>query len=285
MGKQPAIVIIARHGARIDQANKQWHFTSPAPYDPPLTYAGWTQARNLGTRIAGILKDREREQDNPRKRKREHRMIIHSSPFLRCIQTSIGIGAGMGQAQTKEQSLRTSLPEQSEQPESEQTRRKSSGLIPAKLRVDAYLGEWLSPGYFDSITPPPDSILMVAGAKSDLLRAGDEIRGADLSGTSNVQWATTWSAVDETGRASQSRFFDLASATVQQGQPAYIPPSPMYAISSFDSIPPGYVAHARDACVEVDYQWDSMRSPMNWGDGGEYGEEWSSMRERKSQVH
>ena len=297
MGKQPAVVIIARHGARLDQANKQWHFASPTPYDPPLTYAGWTQARNLGTRIAGIIKDREKEtgeeeqNGNPRKRKRQHRVIIHSSPFLRCIQTSIGISAGIGQSQTKttERSLRTSLPVHPEQPESYQPAeelpdkaKRRFGSVPAKLRVDAYLGEWLSPGYFDGITPPPDSVLMVAGAKSDLIRAGDEIRGSDLSGTSNGQWANSWSAVDETGRgASRSRFFDLASqgmATVREDQPAYVPPSPMYAISSSDPIPGGYVAHARDACVEVDYQWDSMRSPQNWGDGGEYGEEWSSMR-------
>jgi hypothetical protein len=45
-------------------------------------------------------------------------------------------------------------------------------------------------------------------------------------------------------------------------------------------IPAGYVAHARDACVDVDYQWDSMREPQNWGHGGEYGEEWSSMHKR-----
>lgn len=60
----------------------------------------------------------------------------------------------------------------------------------------------------------------------------------------------------------------------------YKPPVPHYAISSSDPIPPGYVAHARDACVDVDYQWDSMREPQSWGNGGEYGEEWSSMHKR-----
>lgn len=60
----------------------------------------------------------------------------------------------------------------------------------------------------------------------------------------------------------------------------YEPPVPNYAISSSSHIPAGYVAHARDACVSVDYQWDSMRGTPNCGDGGEYGEEWSSMHKR-----
>lgn len=60
----------------------------------------------------------------------------------------------------------------------------------------------------------------------------------------------------------------------------YQPPVPAYALSSSNPIPPGYVAHARDSCVEVDYQWDSMRDPPDCGNGGEYGEEWSSMHKR-----
>jgi hypothetical protein len=47
------------HGARLDQANKDWHLTSPTPYDPPLTYGGWTQSRALGARIATLLQTRE----------------------------------------------------------------------------------------------------------------------------------------------------------------------------------------------------------------------------------
>lgn len=62
--------------------------------------------------------------------------------------------------------------------------------------------------------------------------------------------------------------------------PFYAPPTPTYAISYSASIPPGYVAHARDACAHVDYAWDSMRAPLHWGSGGQYGEEWSSMHDR-----
>ena len=59
----------------------------------------------------------------------------------------------------------------------------------------------------------------------------------------------------------------------------YVPPTPSYAISASDPIPTGYVAHARNACTRIDYQWDSMRTPY-WGTGGEFGEEWSTMHER-----
>jgi hypothetical protein len=30
----------------------------------------------------------------------------------------------------------------------------------------------------------------------------------------------------------------------------------------------------------VDYQWDSMRGPLEWGDGGKFGEEWTEMHRR-----
>lgn len=64
----------------------------------------------------------------------------------------------------------------------------------------------------------------------------------------------------------------------------YVPPTPSYAISSSDPIPSGYVTHARDACTQIDYRWDSMRHPQNWGNGGEYGEEWSAMHTRFRQF-
>ncbi|KAK3062277.1 hypothetical protein LTR53_019447, partial [Teratosphaeriaceae sp. CCFEE 6253] len=38
-----------------------------------------------------------------------------------------------------------------------------------KVRVDAFLGEWLNPEYFDQITPPPPSPMMVATAKAELM--------------------------------------------------------------------------------------------------------------------
>lgn len=60
----------------------------------------------------------------------------------------------------------------------------------------------------------------------------------------------------------------------------YSPPTPAYAISNGSQIPLGYVAHARDACVGMDIVWDSMREPLEWGDGGELGEQWGAMHNR-----
>lgn len=61
---------------------------------------------------------------------------------------------------------------------------------------------------------------------------------------------------------------------------AYVAPVPTYAISHNAEIPNGYVPHARDNCCNVDYQWDSMRGTLDWGDGGSFGEEWTSMHQR-----
>ncbi|KAK7956500.1 uncharacterized protein PG986_005722 [Apiospora aurea] len=101
MGRPPAYVFIVRHGNRLDAADKQWHLSSPAPYDPPLTYGGWLQSRMVGARIASIIQDREAEEEaaaavnqTPRKRRR-YNVILHSSPFLRCVQTSIAISSGL----------------------------------------------------------------------------------------------------------------------------------------------------------------------------------------------
>ena len=40
----------------------------------------------------------------------------------------------------------------------------------SKLRVDAFLGEWMNPQYYEHITPPPPSALMVATAKGELMQ-------------------------------------------------------------------------------------------------------------------
>ena len=187
------------------------------------------------------------------------------------------------------------------------------------LRLDAFLGEWLSPDYFDNITPPPGSKMMVAAAKADLLRRGDPIETLHQANgdtfnqghfpggwkSSNVppddphKSANTvlgtmpeiGQALPKLGRASShsvltsgkrgtwqlSSRFDGGKQAEKTG---YVPPTPSYAVSPAQPIPQGYVSHARDACIDVDYQWDSMRPPLDWGNGGEYGEEWSAMHRR-----
>src|SRR5215469_1023546 len=169
--------------------------------------------------------------------------------------------------------------------------------------------------------PPPESTLMVAGAKADLLRTeqldlfqpsastrGHFPGGWNLVGSSADDSSArppspgngdAFSSLSKLGQAlplrdrasshnglgsTGSRRSHKSSKGVYSSLPystaAYSAPIPTYAISASDPIPRGYVTHARDACIDVHLQWDSMREPQNWGDGGEYGEEWSEMHKR-----
>ncbi|KAF1813757.1 hypothetical protein P152DRAFT_394196, partial [Eremomyces bilateralis CBS 781.70] len=345
--------IIRRHGARLDAADKSWHLSSPTPYDPPLTYGGWMQARSLGLRIAHLLnarldelesKEREEAQQDPfrtkdgastsngdgrpadntgRKRKRKQKIIMHSSPFLRCVQTSVALSGGIASYKKPKEhesrgralsdaKLGRSSPTRSPSPLS----REPDSLRKTTLRIDAFLGEWLSPEYFEDITPPPNSTFMVANAKAELLRRADRIDALQPQNATNGPgnfpggWGkkvkaespsrSSGATVSAEDRGPLSHLEDLEqalprrdragtqaseskAATISAGGTdagLYVPPVPSYAIAHIDPIPAGYPAHTRDACVIVDYQWDSMREPQEWGGGGENGEEWSAMHRR-----
>jgi len=273
------------------------------------------------------------------RRKRRHKVIIHSSPFLRCVQTSVAISAGLAQnpghiqprpssshstkhSSPRIRSLEMGSPSLAPIPEPalKLNTQTTGNIRKSTVRIDAFLGEWLSPDYFESITPPPSSVMMVAGAKADLLRNEDYtyLNQRNTTSSSVSQgfpggWQSPVSApvrfeedgplttlsslaqalprrdrtssLSSVGNASNGSMHRARSpnhlamlSTSEHG--AYQPPSLNYATSPADPIPPGIVAHARDACVDVDYQWDSMREPQQWGTGGEYGEEWSSMHKR-----
>ncbi|CAI7643478.1 unnamed protein product [Penicillium bialowiezense] len=330
MPKSPSIVFIARHGARLDAADKDWHLTAPEPYNPPLSYGGWMQARALGVRISSLLRNRDftgQEPEGQRKHRptsdtqakptpassdlcHRYNVIVHTSPFLRCLQTAIGVSAGINQqAPTAETPGATSpFPTSTTIPET------SSPDSRCLIRVDAFLGEWLSPDYYDQITPPPGSDRMVASAKGELIRRAEVIPTTDgstraLSGHFPGGWGSNsnpTSPAEDEGRPLQlsaeqsqrqrSSTYDTLQKPIHAKRvkqtlgrlntdlslspdTSYVPPTPSYAVSASDPIPTGYVAHARNACTKIDYQWDSMRTPY-WGTGGEYGEEWSTMHER-----
>ncbi|KAG9187430.1 hypothetical protein G6011_05301 [Alternaria panax] len=383
MAKGPAVVVVARHGARLDAADKSWHLTSPTPYDPPLTYGGWSQAKALGQRIAALLHERDMQQaedaknatttdpahvdlsklsiseggeargDGRRRPKKKRKIVIHSSPFLRCVQTSTAVAAGISQyhapttpqlgvpaSPSKEKSgslapsarkaprtkSTTSQPRSFEplaDPTLEIFPRPHTGPERVLLRIDAFLGEWLSPEYYADITAPPNSTMMVAGAKADLLRRGDYIQEQPNPNSSKGNFPGGWMgnkasgiSTPTAGKGAATAMGSLAQfaplrersssyagplglertpskeATAPLAMPTqtpkptavpnrvYEPPHPSYSVSPADPIPRGYVAHAQDACVKVDFQWDSMRPPQNWGDGGEYGDEWNTMHKR-----
>lgn len=144
----PSTIFFLRHGARLDQLDLEWHLSSPTPYDPPLTTKGITQARQTGAAIQSSLAPRTTPtSDNtssissttsavPNRTRRRRRVVIHTSPFLRCIQTSLQLAANI-----EENCL---------------------------LRIDAWLGEWLTPDYYTDIDPPPPSRQLCSSALAGL---------------------------------------------------------------------------------------------------------------------
>ncbi|ORY85525.1 histidine phosphatase superfamily [Protomyces lactucae-debilis] len=111
-----------RHGERRDQRDSNWRLTSPTPYDSPLTYHGAIQALLTGQAIA--------------QHSQGTRFVIHTSPFLRCIQTSLALAAA----------------------------------LPTRpvLRIDAFLGEWMTPDYYKDIQPPPAMSELVQSARQTI---------------------------------------------------------------------------------------------------------------------
>lgn len=79
---------------------------------------------------------------------------------------------------------------------------------------------------------------------------------------------------------SMSKMGDALPGAKSDSASGYVAPIPPFAVSPAEPIPAGYVAHARDACIDVDYQWDSTREPVVWGEGGILPEEWASMHQR-----
>ena len=280
-----------RHGSRLDAADKSWHLTSPTPYDPPLTYGGFSQARQVGNQISSILEQAKAESERSgvwNGRRKRFKVVIHSSPFLRCVQTSIGISAGL--AQTTSDAVVSNLSELIVPREMPQTHAQFQ-FKSTLLRLDSFLGEWLSPEYFEMITPPPGQGLMLAAAKAELLRRADYSayttdtvpRPAPQPRTSS---GSLWQSPVASPASSDSDFgvnvFGMAGALPAPTEPrkGFMPLRPLHGVASNRAIPEGFVAHARDSCVTVDYQWDSMRAPLDFGDGGKFGEEWPSMHKR-----
>lgn len=82
----PATIIIARHSERADHMDPSFARTTPRPHDPPLTDNGVELARKLGVYLAKHYKlDLDK-------------VIILSSPLVRCVMSARGITAGLLEA-------------------------------------------------------------------------------------------------------------------------------------------------------------------------------------------
>lgn len=185
------------------------------------------------------------------------------------------------------------------------------GYNACKLRIDAFLGEWQSANYYHEASYPPPSAILVSQGKMGLKAPQEEINGADLSGAVNFNMpdvdvaeekdneSTSVPTHEKTGlraMAAAGHSFSKRPRNISFGTElangarmlnrslqrpmGYNPPVPNYAIGSSDKIPPGFVAHARDACIDFDSEWDSEGQPLDWGDGGPNDEEWSKMHRR-----
>lgn len=152
---------------------------------------------------------------------------------------------------------------QQQQQESTDNTPPKREYIKPLLRVDSWLGEWLTPDYFTEVSPPPEIPLLAVTAKADLMRPS----------SAHAIHPNPSTNAPQSPLSTFSR--DLESSLLSATSVGYIPPAPGYAISPNAPIPRGFVSHAKE-CIDIDYPWDSTK----FGRGGEYGEEWSTMHKR-----
>ncbi|KAI8147326.1 histidine phosphatase superfamily [Fennellomyces sp. T-0311] len=78
-------VFIIRHGERLDHVMKMWR-PDPAHglWDPPLSPEGHEQAEKTGRHLVKLLKEQGVDLETTT-------VVIYTSPFQRCIDTSLGI--------------------------------------------------------------------------------------------------------------------------------------------------------------------------------------------------
>ncbi|ETN41013.1 uncharacterized protein HMPREF1541_02946 [Cyphellophora europaea CBS 101466] len=307
MAKQPAVVAIVRHGARLDVSDKSWRDTAEKPYDTPLSYGGWLQCQMLGSRIANELQfldiTKKLDEDGSTSPPKRRKVIIHSSPYLRCVQTSIALSAGLREPDPRPGRLSVPTVRHGSRLENEIREEDIEGEEhsprPEKptLKLDCFLEEWRSAGYFEKTIPPAPSSQLLATAKDYLRRPAEDIKGADIAGaplqeleaidwSDKVQEANALPIHEKTGLRQQlskraRHFSDVPSSgrpnRLRTASNGYSPPVPTYALAPTDAIPAGFVAHARDACLNIDFDWDSTEE---WADGSTWDEEWGLMHRR-----
>ncbi|CEP20066.1 hypothetical protein [Parasitella parasitica] len=110
---------IVRHGERLDHADKLWQPQDPSLgiWDPPMTKQGMLQAEKTGNRLVELMQNQQSLDAS------NVDFVIYTSPFQRCIDTSIGIIKGLAQKRN-----------------------------PPTLRIDLGLGEWMCERFFDSVS-------------------------------------------------------------------------------------------------------------------------------------
>ncbi|CAG8653098.1 5952_t:CDS:1 [Acaulospora colombiana] len=119
-------LFIVRHGERLDHVESSYSYTSPTPYDPPLTPRGKRQAKKTGSYIYDVqLETMGKDID----RQRNVEYVIYTSPFLRTAETAIGIAEGISTSHLN-------LPNSA-----------------VKFRIDSSLAEWHTAAYYANAVP------------------------------------------------------------------------------------------------------------------------------------
>lgn len=277
--------------------------------------------------------------------KRSLNVVMHSSPYLRCTQTAIAVSSGIAKAydksscanqpeilrsgqqgtvqgskQQEANSINSSFAAQScmERPEfypgKKSPKRLSSKIKTRKikLRLDAFLGEWLTDDYFEHMYASPNATHLLETAKTDLLREPEAMD--DCSENTIQNYITKENLAKYPTDEGSGQYFATDNLPEQYFQSQAHPnnenrrrsiykrndiklslissknldpdnrrgrATPYHDKSSrSESIPQGIIDQARIRYVEVDSQWDSTKEPLLCGNGGELGEDWSSMHQR-----
>ena len=335
-----------RHGARLDKTDVGWSLNSPTPYDSPLTHHGWNQSEALGMRIGSVLHHFEHQTsriDSPiqeatsfhdhtsgrsyrARDKKKLNVVMHSSPYLRCTQTAIAVSAGIARARAKlthidsgqddhASTLLVQQPDTVHKNASQEHVSSRHGSCKIKLRLDAFLGEWLTPDYFQPMYSAPNATHLVATAKTDLLQGPGENEDNRHESLSSLPiWGNVRSKLVEKDEARDGRQSVTAKGFSKQSvqeqrteshrimRDAYSRRDMKLATvfnEDFDlcrakdvtlhstdklfqaePVPRRVIEQAKNAYIEIDSQWDSTIDPLSWGNGGELGEEWSEMHAR-----
>ncbi|KZS93003.1 phosphoglycerate mutase-like protein [Sistotremastrum niveocremeum HHB9708] len=83
MSAAPHTIYIARHGFRLNWVTQNWPNVTGTPKDPPLAAYGEAQSKELAAYFLGLPKE-------------ERPTAIFSSPYYRCLQTSVPCAEALG---------------------------------------------------------------------------------------------------------------------------------------------------------------------------------------------
>mmetsp|Transcript_24775 Transcript_24775/g.37402 ORF Transcript_24775/g.37402 Transcript_24775/m.37402 type:complete len:270 (+) Transcript_24775:93-902(+) len=200
--RERTIVIVARHGEREDYAmmNKggNWVQNAVRPWDPPLSGLGWKQATSLGI----CVKDCINKLELPQIRQ------IYSSPFQRCLETSIAANTAFSSPSAKiEYGLAESLNESWYRSWSLPT---SNGAWGYKERDEAGCVSQVNLSTLHRAAIQPASYIIVPKDK--------RFEGIDYQykSTTRIHKVYCWGSF-ETGRDQQKRLKSVVKKVAQRG--------------------------------------------------------------------